>query len=211
MGTFHVSGKMAPTYIRELYHLITKVEPDLICAELSPEQLNGKMSTTSKPEYQEAILPAANDNGIGVVPIQPNTEEGVILEKKKDAVIKSIKSDEKRSLLWSLWESYEEYVVDNWLRILNSKDGIIAVQSELLDKLYFEPWFHVIEKHFPEFIELWTSWNRHFLSVIENVIDRKSHKRLLVTVGLWHKFWLRNELEKRGEVKILEVGTLKNP
>lgn len=95
MGTEHARHFTDPNFdLDTLIALIQKTEPDVICAELSPEQLDGTTTCNSKPEYPNAIIPYARKHGIQIVPIQPCTSEGLEWGNRQKVELERIKSTE---------------------------------------------------------------------------------------------------------------------
>jgi pheromone shutdown protein TraB len=200
LGTVHFDQGNAPEYIKALKNTIEEINPGIICVELSPDQLEGKVAINSKPEYPDAIIPTARQHGIEIVPIQPNTEEGLKLENEKEAAINRIRANEKNRVRWELWERLEELSQEKWLDALKDVKGIENVQSTQFDDLNFEPWYTLVQEYFPEFATLWNNWNQYFLERIEETITRHPGKLILATVGLAHKYWLWNKLKSRDDI-----------
>ena len=190
IGTAHHWHLNNPMFSLEiLIDLIKKTNPDLICAELSPEQLNGTITCNSKPEYPKAIIPFAREQGISIVPFQPCTAEGLYYGDRKKRVSDKIKSTPDLSGNWEFWMdlghsmeevnsptlfAFQSRAYDTWVEIIYEK-----LQSRILHAMW----------------ELWDEWNRSFFAVIKETIKENPGKRITVTVGNKHKYWLNNRLK----------------
>jgi hypothetical protein len=200
LGTFHGGEDDAPQYISRLRMIIEEIMPDVICAELSPEQLDGATTCDSKPEYPEAILPLARRHKIEVIPMQPTTYEGIKTEKRKLAVIEEIEADEQSKLRWEFSEYLTEVTAAKWLEVLKDPAGIENVQLREFDLLQVEPGWIANKLFFPELAEQWDMWNAYFLDRISATIREHPGKRILITAGLAHKYWLWNRLSLRDDL-----------
>ena len=200
IGTAHHWHWENPMYSSGiLLELIKKTEPDVICAELSPEQLNGTTTCNSKPEYPKAIIPFAERNKIPIVPIQPCTELGLEWGNRKRKEIERVKATSGLSEKWDFWmdlsysmEEVESYSLYDYLS--RGYDHWIEV---IFDKLY--------PRLFPELGKLCEEWNRNFLKVIEKAIEEYPDSRITITVGNKHKYWLNNRLRKMESVRYKHI------
>lgn len=171
-----------------LIDLLKKTEPDLICAELSPEQLSGTTTCNSKPEYPKAIIPFAKQQKIPIIPIQPCTERGLEYGNRKRKEIERIKSSPGMEEKWGFWMDLSASMED-----VNS--------PTLFDFLCrgYDTWLEIIygrlyPKLFPNLGVLWEEWNQYFMTEIEKAIIENPDYRITVTVGNAHKYWLNNKL-----------------
>ena len=48
-GSMHLEPKEYPAYAERFERIIEEITPDIICSELSPEQLEGTATCNSKP------------------------------------------------------------------------------------------------------------------------------------------------------------------
>ncbi len=201
-GTFHNGKKDSPAYIDRLGSILQEIMPNVICAELSPEQLNGKASCNSKPEYPEVILPFAKNSNVEVVPIQLGTEEGITLEKQMLRIIKESADDGGGRAMWEYSEYLDEVSTISWQKVLKNPAGIENVQLREFDLLVMEPEWLATSRYFPKLADQWEKWNQHFLDRIESTICDHAGKRILVTTGLAHKYWLWGKLESRDDIQL---------
>ena len=69
-ASLHLDEETAPAFISAYREILREVAPSVVCAELSPEQLDGSTTCNSKPEYAAAVLPVARELGARIVSIQ---------------------------------------------------------------------------------------------------------------------------------------------
>ncbi|PKK83667.1 MAG: hypothetical protein CVT49_07195 [candidate division Zixibacteria bacterium HGW-Zixibacteria-1] len=206
LGTRHLSGIEYPEYHTRLKSIVLEIEPDIICAELSPEQLEGYTTCDSKPEQRDVIIPLAKDSRITIVPIQPPTEEGLARERAKAAIIDEILTDDKSRAIWEFIDKYTNYLGGFWREqmiypecIENSQLSEFHSMNEALDM--------TIKHYFPKLHEYYISGNEYFLKKINQVIDRNTEKRILIVVGMGHKYWLWNRLIKIKSIDLHDLNS----
>jgi len=192
IGTVHhYHYKWAFFSMEILKRLIEEINPDILCAELSPEQLEGTVTCKSKPEYPEVIIPVAREKGYKIVPIQPDTAYGMHWEREKNKEIQMIKD----SLIgkWKLM-LYQAICILIWVI---SSINLKILQSNAIDALY-RVQYGVFRRFFPRWQKYHVDWNRHFYNRIMDTIISNPNKNILITVGLTHKYWLKREFKKKG-------------
>jgi len=202
LGTLHFGFEKAPEYVKRLKQIIADIKPDVICGELSPEGLQKIPSSRILPEYTSAILPYAIDNEAVIIPLEPSDNgsfKSASIKKQKDA-LEEVKRAESQNLVFT----YVEKLVNSFLsRLVDviKTDGVYEnLQRREYDLLFMESWYEINREYLPRFDEQWNEWNEYFLSKIEGAISNYRGKRILVTVGLDHKYWLWRRLEIRDDI-----------
>ncbi len=195
IGTEHDRHFTDPKFgLDTLIELIQKTEPDVICAELSPEQLDGTTTCNSKPEYPNAIIPYAREHGIPIVPIQPCTSEGLEWGNRKRAELERIQLTEDLKKNWDFW-----MILSDCIEAVNSPT-LKTMQSRAYDTWSEIIWEKLQRKLFPALWDLKEEWNRRFYSRIEETISEFSGCTILVTVGFKHKHRLLDILQERDDI-----------
>ncbi len=201
-GTFHSGKEDTPEYAEGLRVILDEIKPDVICAELSPEQLSGEVSCKSKPEYPDVILPFAKEHATPVVPIQPDAEAGLKLEQEMARIVRESTAGAAARAMWEYSEYLDEAASEGWREILQEAAGIENVQLREFDLLAMKPGWDATRKYFPEVALQWESWNEYFLDRIEAAICEYGGKCILITTGLAHKYWLWEKLQGRSDVEL---------
>jgi hypothetical protein len=209
-GTLHLGNEKSPQYIQKLREIIEEIKPDLICAELSPEQLENEF-TESKPEYVDAIMPCARKNGIPIIPIQPSANESIAsdLERKKKEIYENFRVNKQGKLLLEYFDRLGEISLSKWREVLDNPVGIENVQLREFDLLLVEPGY-IAEAYFiPELAKLWNDWNEYFLNKINEALKENRGKRIAITAGLAHKYWLWNRLIVRTDIRLYDLHSFR--
>ena len=189
IGTEHDLHYEDPKFsLKILVELIQKTNPDIICAELSSEQLEGTQTCKSKPEYPDAIIPFAQKNSIPVIPIQPCTSEGIEWGNRQRIEKARIQSTPGLKEKW-----------DFWLLLSDSCEEVDSPTLHAMQSRAYDTWSEIIferlqSKLFPELWKLKEEWNSRFYLNILKTIHDNSGSRIAITVGFKHKHWLNNRL-----------------
>jgi len=204
-GTVHLGEDGAAAYIKQVHLLLMQLRPDIICAELTPEQAEGRATIDSKPEYHGAIIPAAEELGVRIIPIQPDEAVGAEIEQRQRTALEKIQKAPDKVTVWRMWETFAERVAAGVSTIVEQSDGLALLQSFELDSLVFEPWWNGIRDEFPEFYDSWEDFNRLMLERILDVVQQHPQKRIVLSIGLAHRYWMRRHLAAAG-VCIVKPG-----
>ncbi len=84
-----------------------------------------------------------------------------------------------------------------------SRDSL-AVNSRQTDALFEVKHEFQSALYGPEERRGWERWNEHFLSRILDVARDNAGKRIVVTVGVEHGYWLRKRLRRDSRLASLE-------
>ncbi len=201
--TLHQFHEETPGYsYADLKNAIERLHPDVLAVELTPTDLAGKTTQKIKREYQNAIYPLLEQHKWKAVAMEPEGEvsrkliaavreaEGSFAREfpQKDEAAQ-LYSDTLFSHLRARWHSAAD-VNSVWT------DDSYAVKHAFQEKLYG-----------PKEVEGWEGWNQHFLDRIMEAATANPGKRIVVTVGAEHGYWLREHLRQQPGVKLLDTAT----
>jgi len=202
LGTLHLGLEKAPEHVKILRQILTDIKPDVICGELSPEGLQKIPSSRILPEYTSAILPYAIENEVVIIPLEPSDNgsfKSASIKKQKEAM-EEIKSTDSGKAVNTFIEKLANSFLSKLVDVIKT-DGVYEnLQRREYDLLFMESWYEINREYLPRFDEQWNEWNEYFLSKIEGAISNYRGKRILVTVGLDHKYWLWRRLEMRDDI-----------
>ncbi len=205
IGTIHLSASLFPHYGSWVRQSVKRLHPDIVCVELSPEQLAGETSMDSKPEYSSAILPSAREIGAILVPIQPVTSVGEEFERVKLEFLEYIASDNLERERWEVFCQLESAWLTGLTVWLQDVPSIIDLQDIRLDTLLFEPWYSTLSRFFPGFEAFWRPWNQELLGATIQAVRSHPGRLILITVGMAHRYWLRKGLRAQEEVELRDL------
>ncbi len=198
VGTVHQGTDDAPHFVANLSRMLLTIAPEIILAELTPEQADGRATITSKPEYESAIFPAASELAAQIIPIQPDEGSGLEFERRAAEAEAAIRSESHRAIVWETWGTFAQQVGLGLIEVVSAKDGMDPVRSFAIDGYLFEPWQTAMQELFPEYMDGWVQFNRLLLERILAAYRPNEHKRCVITVGMAHRLWLRQHLKEAG-------------
>lgn len=192
---FHAQSKFYS--FEKLSEIVEKFNPDLIAVELTRKDLETRKEQKTKQEYQKSIFPLAGKYKlVPLEPAEPKFSELVnfIISANKEL---NEKSPEKAEAFSVYSDALYDYLFKKW-------DSPLSVNSGETDAL-FEVKHKFQETLFGEKEEKgWEGWNQHFLDVILETAKENPGKKILVTVGVEHGYWLRKHLKESAAVKLLK-------
>jgi len=210
LGTVHVKNADAPHYAPMLKQAVADINPDIICAELNREELDGKSVNDSRPEYPETILPLAKEKNIPVIPFLPDSTTRTELEKKKGRVLKQIEDNQWMRIVWEFAGQWEDIAYTKIMNALENPEAFEILQRPEIDRLHFQSWFEVLGQFFPEYLMLWEDWNTLMHENLLKIIEENSGRKILITVGHAHKYWLTAKLATRDDLTLHTLPSFKN-
>lgn len=201
IGTLHLDPIEYRQYGLWLENVIEQVAPDIICAELSPEQLAGTQSCNSKPEQRIIVIPTAKRLNIPIVPIQPSTIYGLDWEQRYTAARSELCGNDCLKAISEFLDDLSQEEARSWRLAMHHPSRIEDLQLDVYD-IFPAARDAAVEKFLPQIAQLMTEWNMRFLEIIESTIDGNASKRILVIAGLWHKYWLWNRILTRTDIEL---------
>ena len=185
----------------DLKREIERLRPDVLAVELTPSDLAARKPQKIKREYQEAVYPLLHAHKWKAVAMEPEGERSqkliAAIREAETALSRDFPQKEETAQLYS--DTLFEYLRTRWHSAadVNSAwtDDLFAVKHAFQEKLYG-----------PKEEEGWEGWNRHFLERILDAAEANPGKRIVVTVGAEHGYWLREHLRREQGMKLIEVA-----
>ena len=165
-GTMHLETKEFSTFIGNLVGIIKEINPEVICAELSPEQLDGSQPCNSKPEQRDAVLPIAKELNIKIVPIQPSVKKGIEVEKRYNDCVNDLKTREPSKFIIEYMDYLADREYELWKDFLRKPDCIERIQLNEFH-IFSEARDNLVNKYFPQYAKFFDDWNEEYLHNIE--------------------------------------------
>jgi len=202
----HLAPNEFPEYGKWLTTVIEEIAPNIICAELSPEQLAETQPCNSKPEQRDIVMPTAKRLGIPIIPIQYATPTAIEWDNRNKALENTVKTNETSRAVLDFLDLLAHKEADLWYIHMKSASCIEHYQSEEYH-VFCEARDVATAVLFPELAKPYNEWNEYFLEQIEHTIKDNPGSRVLVIAGLWHKYWLWNRLEVRSDITLYNANS----
>jgi len=201
IGTMHLPPEEYPEFGKWLSAAIEEIAPDVICAELSPEQLAGTQSCDSKPEQRDIVIPTAKRLGIPIMTFQPRTADALEWQDRLTAIDREMREQDPYKHYLTCLDNLAMKEAELWQQHMKSADCIEDLQlneyhvfCEARDRTHAE----LMPKH----AKLFEEWNEFFLADILEAIEKNKGNRLLIIAGNWHKYWLHDKLQQEKAVTV---------
>ena len=210
LGTMHLSADHYPGYHERLETIIREIAPDVICAEVSPQQLAATCSCNSKPEERDVVMPLAAQLKTPIVPIQPSNDHPLAaqFDERRNAVIGEINSSPTGKYLLEYLTDVELTATSLWMEAM--KDPL-CIENVQLPQLHIqrEAADDALARYLTGLARLYNEWNEYFLARIETALHDNVGRRLLVIAGLGHKHWLWNRLRRRDDIRLHDLQSFR--
>ena len=208
LGTLHQYHLKQEFYSLDvLERIIERINPDVICVELTAEDLKTEREQRVKVEYPMCILPLAKKRGYKIVPMEPDEPEYSRLINIIKQLNKKIESDEtmkmKSEIFNQYTESLYEFLFNYWKSPADVNSDITNALFEVKHK-FQDALFGPLQR------EGWEEWNIHFLNTILKTMKKYKGKKILVTVGAEHVYWLKKRLKNNSTIKLEEISEILN-
>jgi hypothetical protein len=180
-----------PFDLPALVRLVSDLNPDLLCLDITPKQWQSGDFSDLPPEYRDALLPLAHQTDIVVVPV---AGEHPPAEPTAPG-----------------WRGQVIALFRRWLAaIQRTASGPAAVNQgwrhDLANLLY-----HFIVWLAGEQAEHHTAWQTHQAHLIQQVLEtarRDPGRRILVVVNVRHCHHIRPALGKHPELEVVQYSEL---
>lgn len=217
LGTIH-GGHLTDTIYNTNYleKLIRNIDPDYILAEIPPNRMQAAMEGFKKddsiseprvrrfPEYVNVVFPLTKELDFEIIPTAGWTR---IMADERSAKLRAISKDTSRVRDWeayitankktdSLYKATGK-VNDPYFIHTDAYDDIQDISLQTYNRLFNEElalggWENINIAHY---------WN------IEKALEKYRYqgKRFLIIYGAGHKGWFKRQLQKRDDIKLLEM------
>ena len=214
LGMIHGGHRTSDKYsLERLRTIVRDIEPDVILTEIPPDRVDEAIAsfkrtgevteerTRAFPEYTDVIIPLQNELGFWLVGTAGWTRE---IADKRAAVLDAIAKDPVRKEQWDAHlkarEEFEETAKGR-------SDDPLFIHSDAFDELVqksYQPYMKYFEADLGP--SGWAGINGAHMENISKALDsiESRGKRVLITYGSAHKYWILRELSKRSDVVILD-------
>ncbi len=180
--------------LKTLRRLVKDLQPDLLCAEIRPEDWQSGDLSTALPEYREVLVPLSRQTDIVIVPVR--SSKGSELIAPKGGTLLGL-----RRLIVRLLNSLLR-------RIQRLASGPRAINSALFGVTCHSICTLIAWLSGPEAQQAWSEANRALLDNILAAVRRDPGRRVLVTVDCRRSHWLIHDLRRAPDVELVDYRHL---
>ena len=172
--------------LRLLYRLVKSIRPDLLCAEIHPDDWRSGDLSAVWPEYRDTLLPLARRTDIIIVPVGSSIGHELQLPGHSQLM-------QLRRLVVLLINSLQRLL----MRLARHPDD---VNGGALDALCDGMCAADLWLSGPQARRAWDKANRVILNNVLAAVRRDPERRVLVTVDCRRRRWLMKHLCDQPEV-----------
>ena len=216
MGMIHSGHREpGPFDIENLQELIREIKPDYVLTEIPPDRLaeaaqqfrdTGAISESRVrvfPEYTDALFPLTREMDFEIIPCAAWTRE--MADSRRDTLQRLQTSHQQE---YAEMDAAQRLAGENIARLGDKNDPVIVHthQYDQFVKLGMGPY----DRHFNDLIGDggWENINAAHYALIAQALDKHSGegKRFLITFGAWHKYYIKEQLEKRNDINVMPMS-----
>lgn len=206
LGGIHQSHEKAKYYTYErLGEIYQQLKPDILCVETKQKYVDDESFKETPFDFKKFMIPFAQKDKTPIYGIDWwDNEKG---KKWRELQQKAFNDTSLRSeikLFGGMFSLLNEYFENNDFEDVNSQ----YITNLWKAKNEFK--YHVFSQHqeYKFITEFENERNIHIVDNILKIIKENPNKKILVAIGIDHKYFIEKELEKYG-IKIYDVDTIK--
>lgn len=200
LGGIHQAHEKAKRYTYErMGEIFDHLRPDVLCVEVEQRFLDDGSYNGMPNEFRRAVTPSARRLGIPIVGIDWWDEaKGKQWEQLQAKAYSDPALGSEAALIGGVFQLLNDYFQEKDFREINSPriTSLWEAKSELKYEVYRQ---HPAYRFLSEFER---ERNDHMVENVAQALSRHPAKRVLVAVGIDHKYYLERELRRRG-VRVL--------
>lgn len=204
LATLHGLHDKVPAYgFDVLGRTIERLQPDVLCLEVQPADLELRSPERVKQEYPRTIYPLADRHHYKLYAMEP--AEPLFSRIVKPYIAATQVFQARHAAQAEAFGAYADRGLDvlvaYWATPARVNDAVtdaVLAAKHALQQALIGPGERVG----------WQAWNRHFLDVIVRAARENPGRRIVVTVGVEHAYWLRGQLRGKPGIVLEDTGRL---
>ncbi len=210
LGGIHQSHEQAKYYTYErMGEIYQQLHPDILCVETQQKYVVDNSFKGTPYDFIKFMIPLAQKDNTPIYGIDWwNNEKGTKWQKLQQKAFNDTSLVSEINLLGGMFSLFNEYFKSSNFEELNSKfvTNLWKAKSELK--------YHIFSQHHEyKFItEFENERNEHVVDNIIKIVKENPNKKIMVAIGIDHKYYIEEELEKQN-VRVYQVeniGLFKN-
>ncbi len=214
LGMIHGAHRNSDKYpLERLRTVIKDIDPDIILSEIPSGRVEDALKgyrttggvtesrTRAFPEYTDIIIPLHDEIGFWLVGTAGWTEE---IAQQRTATLKAMEQNPERAEQWRAHQIARKTFSET---VSGKSDDPLFIHSEAYDRLTEESFAPYLQ-YFEDDLGTggWAAINTAHTDNIMNILDTVTGKgkRVLITYGAAHKYWIRKEVKKRDDIVLLD-------
>jgi hypothetical protein len=205
LGGIHQSHEKAKYYSYErLGEIYQQLKPDILCVETKQKYVDDDSFKETPFDFKNFMIPLAQKDNIPIYGIDWwDEEKGKKWQELQQKAFNDSSLISEIKLFGGMFSLFNEYFENKDFEDINSQHitNLWKTKSEFK--------YHIFSQH-PEYkfiTEFEDERNNHIVDNILKIIKENPNKRILVAIGIDHKYFIEKELEKQ-DVKVYQVENI---
>ena len=205
LGGIHQAHEEAEKYTyKRMGEIFDQLHPDVLCVEVEQKFLDDGSDKGMPLDFSKFIVPSARKLGVPIVGIDWwDKTKGIQWEQLQAKAYSDPVISVEIALVGGLFQLLNAYFIEKDFQDINSPE--ITALWEAKNELKYEVFRQHSEYQFiPKFEQ---ERNGHMVENVLKALVRHPGKRVMVAVGIDHKYFLERELRRHG-VRVISVKEL---
>lgn len=206
LGGIHQSHERAKYYTYErMGEIYLQLKPDILCVETKQKYVDDKSFKETPFDFKKFMIPLAQKDEIPIYGIDWwDNEKGGKWQELQQKAFNDTSLMSEIKLFGGMFSLFNEYFENRDFEDINSRyiTNLWKTKNEFKYQIYSQ---HQEYKFIAEFEN---ERNMHIVEKILKIIRENPSKKILVAIGIDHKYYIEKELEKNG-IKIYQVDNIK--
>ena len=214
LGMIHGRHRTSQRWgLEQLRATIRKFRPEVVCIEIPPNRweriwddygARGRLADSRVavfPEYTDVLLPLRAELGYEIEPCAGWTAEMNDLRRTR---LQQFGSQERFSAQNAEYTRLRQQARQG--RDRSRSDDPLYIHSQEYDA-QVKAEYEIYDRYLNDWIGPggWTNINRAHYALLEQTVEAHPGKRILVTFGAGHKYWILEQLRRRSDVTLLDM------
>ena len=216
MGMIHRSHRQpGPFDLGQLKNLMRKIKPDYVLTEIPPDRLetaarqyreSGTITESRVrvfPEYTDALFPLTKEMDFKIIACAGWTKA---MNDSRNATLAKLRKSHAKQFAEM---SAAQQAAGEHIAAIGDRNDPVVIHTDRFDA-FVEDGMEPYDRHFNDLIGPggWANINAAHYGHIADALDKHAGegKRFLITFGSWHKNYIKKQLRKRTDIKIIPMS-----
>ncbi len=201
LGGIHQSHENAKYYTYErMGEIYQQLKPDILCVETQQKHVDDKSFTGTPFDFKKFMIPLAKVDKIPIYGIDWwDNEKGMKWQELQQKAFSDTTLISEIKFIGGMFSLFNEYFENKDFEDINSQyiTNLWKTKSEFK--------YHILSQNsqYKFIVEFENERNNHIVENIQKIVRENPNKKILVAIGIDHKYYIEEKLEKHG-IKIYQ-------
>ncbi|MCK4663771.1 MAG: hypothetical protein KAT68_12945 [Bacteroidales bacterium] len=206
LGGIHQSHEQAKYYTyKKMGEIYQQLQPDILCVETQQKYVDDKSFKATPYDFIKFLIPLAQKDNTPIYGIDWwNNEKGKKWQELQQKAFNDTSLVQEINLIGGMFSLLNEYFKSSNFEEINSKyiTNLWKAKSEFK--------YHILSQNaeYKFITEFEMERNEHIVDNILKIIKENPNKKILIAIGIDHKYYIEKELEKKN-IRVYQVENIK--